>query len=303
MNTMLHSSFSRLLLLLLVSLPVTMQAQTDTAADSAMAVVYRLFDAMREADSAKVNQCFAAEGRIQTLVGINGPVTVQAGSIKQFASAVGKSRPLVWDERVWGYRTQVDGPLAQIFVDFGFYLSDTLLHCGVDAFQLVRTAEGWKILQLIDTRREATDLTTYPAGAVHMVLDRWHIAAARADENVFFKLMAADAIYVGTDVSERWSREEMRVWAKTYFDRNSAWDFLPHNRQVYLTEDGKTAWFEENLDTWMGPCRGSGVLTKNEKGQWLIKQYVLSVCLPNDAVKPYLKILAEMPNPPVIREK
>ncbi|MBS9766494.1 MAG: nuclear transport factor 2 family protein [Flavobacteriaceae bacterium] len=41
------------------------------------------------------------------------------------------------------------------------------------------------------------------------------------------------------------------------------------------------AWFDELLDTWMGICRGSGVLEKTAKG-WKIRHYVLSVTVPNE---------------------
>ncbi len=48
-------------------------------------------------------------------------------------------------------------------------------------------------------------------------------------------------------------------------------------------------WFDELLDTWMGTCRGSGVLEKNNK-EWKIKQYVLSVTIPNDSIQKVIKL-------------
>jgi hypothetical protein len=44
---------------------------------------------------------------------------------------------------------------------------------------------------------------------------------------------------------------------------------------------GKTAWFDELLNTQMKICRGSGVLVKIGQ-EWKIKQYVLSMTIPND---------------------
>ena len=48
---------------------------------------------------------------------------------------------------------RIDGPLAVVTVDYTFYAGPRLSHCGIDAFQLFRGPEGWKIFQLTDTRR------------------------------------------------------------------------------------------------------------------------------------------------------
>ena len=48
---------------------------------------------------------------------------------------------------------QVDGTLASVWAEYTFYAGERLSHCGVDAFHLVRTPAGWKIVSLVDTRR------------------------------------------------------------------------------------------------------------------------------------------------------
>jgi hypothetical protein len=48
----------------------------------------------------------------------------------------------------------VDGPFATYYADYEFWLGERRSHCGVDAFQLVKTDEaGWQIFILADTRR------------------------------------------------------------------------------------------------------------------------------------------------------
>lgn len=39
----------------------------------------------------------------------------------------------------------VEGPVAMVWADYGFYLNGEQSHCGVDVFTLVRVAEGWRI--------------------------------------------------------------------------------------------------------------------------------------------------------------
>jgi ketosteroid isomerase-like protein len=130
---------------------------------------------------------------------------------------------------------------------------------------------------------------------INALLDAWHRAAATADETVFFDSMADDAVYLGTDPSERWTKEQFMAWSKKHFDKESAWAFEPRDRTVYLSTDGRFAWFEELLDTWMGVCRGSGVLVREagddkETGGWKIKHYNLAVTVPNDLIEAYISI-------------
>lgn len=111
-------------------------------------------------------------------------------------------------------------------------------------------------------------------------IDQWHRDAANA-EMAYFDKMAPEGTYLGTDPTENWSTEEFRNWARKYFEEGEAWDFTPRDRNVYLAEDGKYIWFDELLDTWMGVCRGSGVLSA--KGDsWQLEHYHLSMTIPND---------------------
>ena len=134
------------------------------------------------------------------------------------------------------------------------------------------------------------------------LLDRWHRAAATADSAVFFGTMSADAIYLGTDATERWTRDSMARWAAPYFRRDTAWAFEPLHREWYFADDGRTAWFEEHLDSpHMGVVRGSGVCTRvREPGArsdvghaWELRHYNLALAVPNermDAVQAAIEV-------------
>lgn len=128
--------------------------------------------------------------------------------------------------------------------------------------------------------------------AVDKSLDAWHKAAAEANFEGYFGLMTADAIFIGTDATENWSYEAFRSFAKPYFDKGEAWDFSALERHVFFNESGDTAWFDELLDTWMGLCRGSGVLVKQEEG-WKVKHYVLSLTIPNEQIDPVIALKKE----------
>lgn len=114
-------------------------------------------------------------------------------------------------------------------------------------------------------------------------LDNWHKAAAEANFNNYFGMMADDAIFIGTDATENWNLQEFKKFSKPYFDAGKAWDFKTIERNIYLNEDRRIGWFDELLDTHMGICRGSGVMIK-ENGKWKVQHYVLSITIPNDNV-------------------
>lgn len=122
---------------------------------------------------------------------------------------------------------------------------------------------------------------TPPTQSPAEVLDLWHLAAARADEAQYFDLMTPDAVFLGTDGTERWTRDAFRAWAHPYFAKGKAWSFKAVKRNVAFNAEGTVAWFDEVLDTPnMGPCRGSGVLVKVGK-TWRIAQYNLTIPIPN----------------------
>jgi uncharacterized protein (TIGR02246 family) len=124
-----------------------------------------------------------------------------------------------------------------------------------------------------------------PTAAVNAVLDDWHQAAARADEARYFGHFTPDGVFLGTDATERWTRDEFRAWARPFFAKGKAWSFTPVSRHVSFSKDGAVAWFDEALSTPnMGPARGSGVLVK-DGGAWRIAQYNLSLPIPNDLMK------------------
>jgi hypothetical protein len=125
---------------------------------------------------------------------------------------------------------------------------------------------------------------------INAIMDAWHKSAAIADSASYFDAMTKDAIFIGTDSSEIWNKTQFLDYSSPHFKRGKAWSFTSYFRNVYFSEDKKTAWFDEVLKTRFGPCRGSGVLVK-VKSKWMIKHYVLSAAVPNDKMDAYINLL------------
>ncbi len=127
---------------------------------------------------------------------------------------------------------------------------------------------------------------------INQTIDNWHLAAATANADIFFGTMHKNAVYIGTDASERWTKSEFEAFARPYFDKGKAWDFKAIERKIYYSNSKKIAWFDETLNTWMGVCRSSGVMIK-EKKEWKILHYHLSVTIPNDKIQGFIQLVNE----------
>jgi len=121
------------------------------------------------------------------------------------------------------------------------------------------------------------------------LIDDWHLAATNADFNGYFDVMDETFVFLGTAPNERWEKEEFSTFSKPYFDKGQAWDFKASNRVWMFSKNKKTAWFDEDLDTWMEGCRGSGIVVKNN-GEWKIIYYNLTVLIENEKIKEFIEL-------------
>lgn len=123
--------------------------------------------------------------------------------------------------------------------------------------------------------------------AAGKVLDRFHAAAAASDFDGYFSLFAPQAVFIGTDASERWTLKEFEAYTKPVFAAHKGWVYTPRERHLAITQDPCrcVVWFDEILDSKSyGTSRGTGVLVK-QKGRWKIAQYALTFPIPNDLAK------------------
>lgn len=125
---------------------------------------------------------------------------------------------------------------------------------------------------------------------VNAFVDEWHLDAAHA-RPAYFEKIAPDGIYIGTDRTERWTREAFRTWAARAFARPSAWTLTPRERHVSCSADGTIIWFDEQLDSDMGLLQASGVM--RVAGERLeIVHYQLSIAVPNEVQPRVTEIIA-----------
>ena len=94
------------------------------------------------------------------------------------------------------------------------------------------------------------------------VLDDWHDAASKADEARYFEHITDDAVFLGTDATERWTVKEFRDYVHPYFSKGQGWTYVPRDRHVMVSSGGELAWFDERLEneTHQDVPRASGIM-------------------------------------------
>ena len=123
-----------------------------------------------------------------------------------------------------------------------------------------------------------------PEEDIAAVLDRLHAAASKADGLAYFALYMPDAVFIGTDVTERWTIPAFRAYAQPYFDKGQGWTYAARERQVTIApvDCRCVAWFDEVLDSQSyGTARGTGTMLLTPQG-WRVSQYALTFPIPND---------------------
>lgn len=109
---------------------------------------------MRAGDSTAVRSVFYPGAKMQTaFINKEGQAVLRTGSVDRFVAAVGTPHKDQWDEKIWSYEIDIDGGLAAVWTPYTFYLGEKLSHCGVNAFHLFKSDEGWYITQITDSRR------------------------------------------------------------------------------------------------------------------------------------------------------
>jgi hypothetical protein len=118
-------------------------------------VVNNLFTAMRTSDTTLLKSVFSADMVLQSIgQKADGTTFLQTEKASGIIKMVGTPHKEVYDERIIIKDVKVDGPLASVWAPYKFYVGTQFSHCGVDVFQLMKTAAGWKIIYIVDTRRK-----------------------------------------------------------------------------------------------------------------------------------------------------
>lgn len=141
------------ILLCLAAFATRAPAQDEAA--RVVGVVTGMFDALARGDTAGMRSYMHGEARIIQTANREGVPWHRVNTLNAFLGSIGgaiaQGRKL--EERISDPEVKIDDNLAQVWTRYDFYVDGVKSHCGVDSYQIIRTNEGWKILQIVDTQR------------------------------------------------------------------------------------------------------------------------------------------------------
>ena len=144
----------------------------------------------------------------------------------------------------------------------------------------LRPANSLKALAVSLALLPAMSLADNQRADIDALIDGLHQNAHEGNFQTYFDRYTPDAVFLGTDKSERWTMEEFKVYAEHAFEDGHGWTYIVKERN--WEGEGNTRWFDEVLlNEKLGHCRGTGVVELID-GEWKIAHYALTMLVPND---------------------
>ena len=143
-----------LILLLLFNFSILFSYAQDNESDIKK-VINNLFNSMLSADPTALLASFHEGSSLKSVLkDSSGTTLIKDEMISDFAASVSKLPKGYADERITFEVIKIDEDLAFAWTPYELYLNGKFIHCGVDAFVLLKLNNQWKISSLIDTRRK-----------------------------------------------------------------------------------------------------------------------------------------------------
>jgi hypothetical protein len=154
--------------LLIIVLTLLMQASAapqkpDGDRTQVIAAVQSFFDSMEKSDAELAKKVLMPDARFFSAAERDGTVTVRPSTGEAFVASFSNPNRAKVLERMWDPDVRVQGAIAQLWTRYDFHSNGTFSHCGIDAFSLVKTGDGWKIASAMWTV-ERTGCAPSPLG-------------------------------------------------------------------------------------------------------------------------------------------
>ena len=126
--------------------PVVAQSPKDEVLKTGQAV----FEAMARRDTVELKRLVHPAAHLIATIGTGDSATARVSNRDQFLVQIA-TMATVPIERMWNAEVRVSEGIASIWAQYDFHLGTVWSHCGIDSFQLVKTAAGWQVTSIIYT--------------------------------------------------------------------------------------------------------------------------------------------------------
>lgn len=119
-------------------------AQTAADQDAILKTVQAFFDTMAAKDVDGARKILMPQGRFHAMRMRDGKPDPRAFSNEEYFAQLQSSKQTM-RERMWNPQVRVHGLIATVWTPYDFWIDGKFSHCGIDAFDLIKTEEGWKL--------------------------------------------------------------------------------------------------------------------------------------------------------------
>lgn len=112
--------------------------------EAVLATVQAFFDTMAARDAVGAQRLLMPEGAFHSVRMQDGKWVLRTFTNQSYLKDLPGTKQRV-RERIWSPEVRIRGLIATVWAPYDFWRDGRLSHCGVDAFDLVRTDDGWKI--------------------------------------------------------------------------------------------------------------------------------------------------------------
>ena len=111
---------------------------------SVLSVVQAFFDTMATRDVEKARSILVADGSFHSIQLQDGKLVRRDFTNQSYLDDLPKGTVRL-RERIWNPEVRIHGPIATVWAPYDFWKDGVLSHCGIDAFDLVKGEDGWRI--------------------------------------------------------------------------------------------------------------------------------------------------------------
>ena len=120
-------------------------AADDADRAAVMAAVETFFTSMTARDVGAARTVLEPRGRFfSTRIAADGTRSVRTFTNQEYLDGLAGGAT-VQRERMWDAHVRIHGDIATVWGAYDFHTDGVFSHCGVDAFDLIQTPDGWKI--------------------------------------------------------------------------------------------------------------------------------------------------------------
>jgi hypothetical protein len=118
--------------------------RANTERDAVLKTVQAFFDTMTAKDVDGARRILQPQGRFHAMRMRDGKPDVRAFANEEYFADLQASKQQM-RERIWNPEVRVHGLIATVTAPYDFWIDGKFSHCGVDAFDLIKTEDGWKL--------------------------------------------------------------------------------------------------------------------------------------------------------------